>query len=36
MNDKDGNPIAIGIGVVETTNPGGMINRIDELMIEVG
>mmetsp|Transcript_14943 Transcript_14943/g.29760 ORF Transcript_14943/g.29760 Transcript_14943/m.29760 type:complete len:534 (-) Transcript_14943:72-1673(-) len=35
MEDKDGNPIAIGIGVVETTNPGGMINRIDELMIEV-
>ena len=35
MKDKGGKAIAIGFGVVETTDPGGMINRIDELMIEV-
>ena len=31
----DGTTVAIGFGVVETTDPKSMINRIDELMIEV-
>ncbi|GMH77652.1 hypothetical protein TrST_g298 [Triparma strigata] len=35
IKDEHGEMLAIGFGVVETTDPGGMINRIDELMIEV-
>ncbi|GMH55429.1 hypothetical protein TrLO_g741 [Triparma laevis f. longispina] len=35
IKDEHGELLAIGFGVVETTDPGGMINRIDELMIEV-
>ena len=35
IKDEHGEMLSIGFGVVETTDPGGMINRIDELMIEV-
>ena len=35
VKDENGEEIVIGFGVVETTDPKGMKNRIDEVMIEV-